>query len=190
MAPAEGYEELLHLIKPDTLKENLVRAAVYTIAYEFLENLLKDHLENFYGLMDHDSLRSWDGKGKIKPGKTYAKEVGAKDKDVLIASCRWFEEQNVLTSDDTEFIRAARKHRGDLAHEMPNVLFRGGEQVDIQGLKRICELAYRLDNWWLVNMEDARADTHSLGAMLLRYLTELVNETGSQDGSSRVPGPM
>jgi hypothetical protein len=77
-----------------------------------------------------------------------------------------------------EFIRDARKQRGDLAHEMPNVLLRSGEQVDIDGLKRICELAYRIDEWWLVNVEDAPTGTQSFGAILLRYLAEVVIEDG------------
>lgn len=194
MPPAEKYEELLHLIKPGTLKENLVRAAVYIIAYEFLENLLKDHLENYYAIIEDDALQtlnSWDGKRKLKLGEKYKKEVQARDKDDLVmASCRWFEERKVLTSEDVEFIEAARKHRGNLAHEMPNVLLRADEQVDIRGLKRICELAYRIDNWWLVNMEDAPPETQSLGAMLLRYLAEVVVGTGSPNGFTAASGPV
>jgi hypothetical protein len=91
MPPAEEFEELLRLIHPDTLKENLVRAAVYIIAYEFLENLLRDRLEDFYGYAGDGS---WDVKReKLKPGKKYPMEVRAKDKDNLfVASCRWFEE--------------------------------------------------------------------------------------------------
>lgn len=148
-------------------------------------------MEDFYAIVEDGALKSWDGKGKPKPGGKYKAEVQAKDKDDLVmASCHWFEEQKVLTSEDVEFIKAARKHRGNLAHEMPNVLLRSGEQVDIQGLKRICELAYRIDNWWLVNMEDAPAEAQSVGAMLLRYLTEVVIGTGSPDGLRAVPGPM
>jgi hypothetical protein len=191
MPPAERYEELLHLIKPDALKESLVRAAVYIIAYEFLENLLKDHLEDYYAIVKDGALKGWDGKGKLKPGEKYKAEVQTKDKDdPVMASCRWFEEQEVLTSEEVEFVKAARRHRGNLAHEMPKVLLRSGEQVDIQGLKRLCDLAYRIDNWWLVNMDDAPADAHSLGAMLVRYFTELVDEAGPQDGLSGAPGPM
>jgi hypothetical protein len=185
------YDELLRLINPDTLKENLVRAATYIIAYEFLENMLKDHVEDFYAIVKDGSLRSWDGKGNLKPGEKYKEEVRAKDKDdPVMASCRWFEEQKVLTSEDVEFIKAARKHRGNLAHEMPNVLLRSGEQVDIQGLNRVCEMAYRLDNWWLVNMEDAPAQAQSIGAMILRYISEVAIETRSADDSRSVPGPM
>ena len=182
MPPAGEFEELLRLIHPDTLKENLVRAAVYIIAYEFLENLLRDRLEDFYGYAGDGS---WDVKReKLKSGKKYAMEVRAKDKDDLfVASCRWFEEEKVLTSDDVEFIKEARKQRGNLAHEMPSVLLRSGEQVDIHGLKRICELAYRIDEWWLVSVEDAPAGSQSIGAILLRYFTEVVIE----DGRGTVP---
>jgi hypothetical protein len=192
MPPAERYEELLRLTTPDALKENLVRAAVYIIAYEFLENLLKDRLENYYATLEDDALKrlnSWDGRGKLKPGKKYKAEVHARDKDdPVMASCRWFEDQKVLTSEDIQFIKAARQRRGNLAHEMPNVLLRSGEQVDVQELKHMCELAFRIDNWWLVNMEDAPANAQSLGAMLLRYFNEVVVGTTSPNGLTVVSG--
>jgi len=105
-----------------------------------------------------------------------------------MASCRWFEERKVLTPENVEFIVAARKHRGNLAHQMPTVLLRAGEQVDIQGLERICELAYHVDNWWLVNMEDAPADAQSIGAMLLRYFAEVVVGTRSPGGLTAASG--
>jgi hypothetical protein len=172
--PSDKYEELMHRFNPDTLKKNLLRAAVYIIAYEFLENMLMDRLQRFFAMIvDAECI---DINGNPMPRDNYVKQVRARNKDdLLVASCLWFEAEKVLTSDDVQFVKDARKHRGDLVHEMPKILLQPGNRVDITGLHRIYELASRIDVWWL-SWEDAPEGSESFIPIFLRYLNEVIDE--------------
>lgn len=111
-------------------------------------------------------------------------EVRAKDKDDLfVASCRWFEEEKVLTSDDVQFIKEARKQRGQPSSrdaERSTSFWRAGGYPRIEAHLRI-SLPHR--RVWLVSVDDAPAGSQSIGAILLRYFTEVVIE----DGRGTVP---
>ncbi|HXA04639.1 MAG TPA: hypothetical protein VNY30_07365 [Bryobacteraceae bacterium] len=129
------------LLSREVLKENLCKAALYLIGYEMLTESIIRRPEGFFTM------------GGAEAQTRYKTKVLSLDRDKLIASCKWFEKSGVLTAEEIEEIRAIRKHRTDIAHEMPNVILNADQQVDELKLASMYRLISKIDRWWLMEIE-------------------------------------
>jgi hypothetical protein len=138
-------QTLRRLMSSEVLKDNLAKAGLYLIAWDLLQDAIVGNLRRFFSpIMPGD------------PDDDYKKEVLSLHPDPkakFIASCRWFQNEGVLSDADVTEILQIRKHRTDIAHEMPNVLLNPQTQIDEAKLMRISELLSKIDRWWITMME-------------------------------------
>lgn len=132
-------QALARLLTREVLKENLATAGLYLIAWEFLQDAIIGQPKGFFSLGSKERYREV--------------VLALYPESPLIASCMWFQDSGVLTAEDVNEIRQIRKHRTDIAHEMPNVLLDPETQVDEAKLMRIYELLSKIDRWWITEVE-------------------------------------
>jgi hypothetical protein len=104
-------------------------------------------------------------------------------KSEFIASCIWFQKNEVLTADEVKEIRQIRQHRTDIAHEMPNILLNPLTQVDEAKLMRIHELVSKIDRWWITEIEmpcneefdGQKVDSTEIKSGRMRFLEHLIS---------------
>jgi hypothetical protein len=138
---SEAERELMHLLSKDVLKQNLIKAGLFALAYELLKNSIIDKPRGFFTT------------GEIKPDHEYKMQVLAKHANPLIASCRWLQENNAITEADVRDVLQFREHRNYIAHELPNILLNPKVQVDEAKLVRLFQLLCKIDRWWITEVE-------------------------------------
>ncbi|MGH7867446.1 MAG: hypothetical protein ACREP9_07385 [Candidatus Dormibacteraceae bacterium] len=79
------------------------------------------------------------------------------DKDILTASCLWFEARGAITKNDVKSFAEHRKYRHTLVHEMPDRLFSEIEELESKGmladkLASMLEILDKAEDWWLREM--------------------------------------
>lgn len=132
--------DLLYLLSPDVLKENLAKAGLYLVSYEFLKTSIMSQLKGY--------LTLWGSKSD----EDHRSQVLKKHESPFIACCLWYQEERALTAEDVEEVKRIRKHRTDIAHEMHNVLLNPQTQVDESKLMGIYRLLSKIDRWWITEV--------------------------------------
>lgn len=132
-------------LNPDTVKSNLILSALYLAAYELLKDAIIDNLRAFFSFEYRD--------GRAIPDKRYKKEVVGIHKDLLYSSCLWLKRHEVITEQDVEEIQNIRKHRNQVAHELPKLLGDADLNINVGYFLRIRELLEKIEIWWVKNVE-------------------------------------
>lgn len=138
----------LKVLDPDLLRAHLINCALFILAYEMFKQGVIGHLTSFY---NHEYVD-----GRLKASQSYRDKVLALyPKDALQASCLWFRQQEVLNDEDLERIAAIRRHRNDIAHELPKYIGTAENNVDVASFQALYEIMVKVDRWWLINLEAA-----------------------------------
>lgn len=137
----------LKLTTPEVLSSNLIRAALFLVAWELLKGSLIDRLRRFFATEFRDGV--W------QVSDAYKAEVLALDKDKLTASSLWFKNMEALTDDDIQTLREARRYRNSIAHDLPQLLGSFDRESQTDQLTKVKELLVKVDRWWIRNVEIA-----------------------------------
>lgn len=132
-------------LNPDRLKNNLMLASLYLSAYELLKAAIIDNISSFFAT---DYVN-----GKPVKNYQYHDEVTKVDKDLLRASCSWLIKVGAITLHDIEEIQAIRKHRNEIAHELPKLLGDSELNLKLDYFVRIRELLGKIELWWVRNFD-------------------------------------
>lgn len=132
-------------LNPDRLKNNLLLASLYLSAYELLKASIIENISDFFSTDYVD--------GKIVPNKQYYDEVTKTNKDLLRASCLWLAKVGAIAIDEVEEIHQIRRHRNEIAHELPKLLGDSELNLNIDYFIRIRELLGKIELWWIKNFE-------------------------------------
>ncbi|HEX4145679.1 MAG TPA: hypothetical protein VHY91_19390 [Pirellulales bacterium] len=135
-----GWAKLLH---PKALKSNLVTAALFLISYEVLMQSIVKRLKDFCCF----------GEDGETTGPTYRREVLALHKNKVTASLLWLKGSDAVDDADIALVNQIRKHRNDLAHEMPKFLASSGSEIDVKLLVSMHDLICKIDRWWIREVE-------------------------------------
>lgn len=144
---------LKKLMDMSNIEKNLIVSSLYLSAFEIIKISIIEDTKNFFSEVK--------GKELVLNKQEYKKEVLKLDKDFgkkrdqhieLNASCLWLEKMNVITKDEIDEIHLIRKHRNEIAHELPRILIDSTLDVNIKYLMKIRELVNKIDNWW-INVE-------------------------------------
>ncbi|MFH1421717.1 MAG: hypothetical protein ABIH42_03255, partial [Planctomycetota bacterium] len=115
-----------------------IRASIFLATYELLKALIVNQPKDFFSAPQKDR---------------YKQEVlDLYTKDQFQASCLWFMKQNAISQDDIAEIDKIRKHRNDIAHELPMYLIDSNFQVNIGLFESIKTLITTIDRWWSRNI--------------------------------------
>lgn len=175
-----AFDSWIKFLDPKSLKSNLIAASIYLAAWETFEHGIIDHVESFYCF-------EFDENG-LKHSDRY-KEILARDRSQFRASLLWFKDQGVVDDADLELANRARQHRNEIAHKLPRFVSSVSHNVDVDLLRKMCELLNKIDVWWIRNIEiptnpdfddqdvdsipdsEIRSGNHLFLAMLLQVAT-------------------
>jgi hypothetical protein len=137
-----NYEKFLN---PELVKANLILSALYLAAYELLKDSIIDSIRGFFTLKYVN--------GKFEVDEQYNAEVLTLHKDLLQASCIWLEQMGAINKEEIQEIEKIRKHRNEVAHELPKLLVDSDLNLNIGYFVRIRELLEKIEAWWVKNFE-------------------------------------
>ena len=132
-------------LNPDAIKSNLILSALYLAAYELLKDAIIDNIRDFFSFEYRN--------GKAIPDRQYEDEVIRVHKDLLYASCLWLSHNDVITESEVEEIKNIRRHRNQVAHELPKLLSDADLNLNTRYFLRIRELLEKIEVWWVKNVE-------------------------------------
>jgi hypothetical protein len=134
-------------LNPKQLRTNLQLASLFLAAWELLRGAIVTDTKEFFCLSYCN--------GKWVPEPEYKAEVLARDNDLLTASCLWLKHMGAIGDDDLHKIKTIRKHRNELAHELPEFLSSVDREIDVKLFADMYALLSKVDHWWFVNLHAA-----------------------------------
>jgi len=140
---SQSWEKLLN---PATLRRNLMLAGLFIAAHEMLMDSLVRQVKEVF-VYENGDARVEDH---------YRTSVLSLDpKYPLRASCLWLRDANVLGEQDVQTVDAIRRHRNELAHDLPSFLADTDRSVSLELLTSTRELLGKVDRWFAVNVHAA-----------------------------------
>jgi hypothetical protein len=79
----------------------------------------------------------------------YKNEVLSLDKSPLRASLLWLKGMSAIDDADIELVDDIRKHRNELAHDLPRFIATAHADINISLLGSIYNLVTKIDRWWI-----------------------------------------
>ncbi len=134
---SKDWEKFLN---PLSIQSTLNLAAIYLAAYEILKWVIIDKIKAFLTFGDDE--------------RKYKNALKKHDKkDIFKASCLWLKEGGALSENDIKNILSIRKHRNDIAHELPKFLADSAFEVKKDYFDEIRELLIKIEVWWFKEVE-------------------------------------
>ena len=145
MDKSKTYKSWEKFLDPEKLKTNLILGSIYLTAYETLKNSVIDHVKGIYQF----SIPSTpDEKLKYKE-----KVLNYCPKDEFHACCLWFFREGAIHDDDINKIKNIRKHRNEIAHELPKFIANIEYDINRTRIQDIYIITRKIDTWWIRNID-------------------------------------
>lgn len=130
-------------ISQTELRRRLLAAAWFLLAYELLRGDIVDRLKQLFVTGHTMNGLTYD--------PAYQNEVLALDpKFVFGASLRWLHSRGALDSNDVQSAFAIRKHRNEVAHQLPGLIIQRDAPTDRRLQEEIARLIAKLGRHWAV----------------------------------------
>jgi hypothetical protein len=153
----------------DRIKVGLLLSSLYLAAFEILKIAIIEGIKDQFVFLDEpkppDELAP-----KIKDStdvdiatpaiENYRKQIveyeqqvkvkkfEERDQNGLIPSCEWLRDMGVLDQAEVEDVIRIRKHRNEIAHELPSVLVGKGFEVDLEFLSQIRSILKKIETFY------------------------------------------
>lgn len=178
-------DQYLDKLSPENVKANLMRASLFLTAFELLQLELVDQIQEFYAT-------DFDEAGHGKESNDYRKEVLPlaplsvhPNTERFLASCAWWVTNGTLTLADVEEIKAIKKHRNLIAHELPKIIIDPAFSVNWHLFARLRHFVKVLALFWrrvaidsleqFDGQEISDADMQSGLGVLIDYIDQVVS---------------
>ena len=146
MDRSKNYQSWEKFLDPDKLKSNLILASIYLIAFETLKSsAIINHVKGLY-------LFSLPPKDEEKE-KYREKVLKHSSKGEFNACCLWLLREGAIDNDDLSKIESIRKHRNEVAHELPKFVSTIEFDINLKRIKDIYLITRKIDTWWLRNID-------------------------------------
>jgi hypothetical protein len=139
---SQGWAKFLN---PESLRSNLIAASIFLAAYETLRASVIDRIRDFF------TYEFNANGGGISDD--YKSKVLSLDKSPLRASLLWLKEMSAIGIADIELVDHIRKHRNELAHDLPKFLTTVDADVNVNLLCEIYDLVAKIDRWWIKEVD-------------------------------------
>lgn len=180
-----GTEKFLN---EEVVKSNLLLASLYLAAYEILKHTIMYRVKRVYAI-------EYTADAEPVVDKGYNEEVLSLHKYPLSASSLWLESAGAISSEDVEMIDGLRRHRNEIAHELPEFLTDPERDLYLGYYVRMRNLLNQIEVWWIMNFEipanpdfdDVEVEEKEVSpgtVILLDYLTEIALAHRREDKSS------
>ena len=140
----EPWEKLTN---PELLRNSLMSASVYLSAYEMCRDFIVSKPKDFF--------TDYCGEDGEKLRDEYGEDVLCHSKSPLKASLKWFENLGAIDLNDIALFDAAREHRNDIAHNLPNYISDPDFSVNQKIFNSLLTVTHKIGVYWVVNFEMA-----------------------------------
>lgn len=113
-----SWERALH---PETLKNNIITASIFSMAFEMLKSSIVEKIEGFF-------TNGFDQNGPIISPE-YKEKVLSLNRSPVYASLRWLQDMDAINDQDMGRFEHVKKCRNTLTHEMLSFAVRLRGQV-------------------------------------------------------------
>jgi hypothetical protein len=173
-------------LTPEILRNNLIIAGVYLVAFELLNDSIVDRIRSFY-------ICGYDQDG-IKIDPKYNDEVQSRSRSAVYASLNWLKESDVINDNDVNIYEKIKRKRNEIAHEIHRISYKGIKEDVALLFNQIVDLLSKIEKWWIIYVDiatdpdlydkDIDADGVIPGPVMgLRILIDVA--LGSDDESKR-----
>lgn len=144
LEPGEVFQQWMAMFTPDVVRGRLIRAGLFSLAYELLEAAVIRRLRDFYADFND---------GQFRPGPDYRTEVLVLDpkgkEDPLRASLAWLIKSDVISEDDRDAFWRVKNARNKVAHELAQIV--GGSEPEVFEVHfaTILNLTNQIQRWWV-----------------------------------------
>jgi len=143
---SEAWKRFLN---PETLRGNIICAAVYIVAYEILKESIIDKIKTFFAT-EYENLRPVES-------ARYRANVLSLNRSPLYASLIWLKENGAVDDADLKKFEAIKNLRNRFAHDMMPFLAGDGSGYPAEPFGDMVELLRKIEIWWFENLEMAIA---------------------------------
>jgi len=134
-------------LNPTCLKQNIITASVYLMAFEMLKSSIEEKIRNFF-------IEGFDENG-VTAGLDYKNEVLSLNRSRVYASLKWLEKQGAIDEDDLNSFEMVKKHRNDLAHELFKFVSEGLDFDVSKSFDEMVRILRKIEIWWIANIDMA-----------------------------------
>lgn len=128
----------LERMTDDELTKILTYAGYVLLSFELVKGMIVDPIKLFY------NKTTFNG----GPFKSYDNDVLARHKNEFEACLLYLKDfMNAINSKDIETIQALRRHRNELAHNLPDMLSLGQISDNSKLLEKSKEIIFKLSNY-------------------------------------------
>ncbi|EHH0795933.1 hypothetical protein J7I09_004417, partial [Vibrio vulnificus] len=129
---------IVEIKKEDDLTRVLTYAGFILVSFELVKSLIVKPIKAFYQDTTFD-----DG-----IFKSFEEDVLSRHKDIFQASLLYLRDfMKALDSEDVEIIQSLRKHRNELAHDLPNMLSELNVDEQSNLLEQTEKVLFKLSNY-------------------------------------------
>jgi len=132
-------------LNPESLRSNLIVAAIFMASYETLRTAIIDRIKEFF-------THGFTQDGPIV-GDEYRSKVLTLDKSELRASLLWLRSMDAIDDSDVQVFDAIRQHRNELAHELVRFVTSVDAEMQVDLLVALRGLLTKIERWWIREVE-------------------------------------
>lgn len=106
--------QVLVKLEASQIQATLIKAGLYLTGFELLRYDVVNRTKDFF-------LVGFQEKG-FTHSPEYDQKVRTLDSDIFVASAKWLVTVGAVTADQAEELAEIRRHRNEIAHELPKLL--------------------------------------------------------------------
>jgi hypothetical protein len=149
----------------DRIRASLLLSSLYLAAFEILKIAIIEGVKDQFVFLEEpkipdelaQQIKNLTGEDSVIPAiESYRKQVigyeqqvkvkfDKRDQGGLIPSCEWLRDIGALDQAEVEDVHRIRKHRNEIAHELPSILVGKGFEVDLEFLTRIRSILRKIE---------------------------------------------
>jgi len=152
----------------DGIRVSLLLSSLYLAAFEILKIAVIEGVKDRFVFLEEpkipdelaQQIKGMAGEDITTPPiESYMKQVVEYEQQVkvkfeerdqrgLVPSCEWLRDMGVLDQAEVEDVKRIRKHRNEIAHELPSMLVGKGFEVDLEFLSLIRSILRKIENFY------------------------------------------
>lgn len=139
-----SWERALH---PETLKSNIITAAIFSMAFEMLKRSIIEKIEGFF-------TNGFNENGMVVSPE-YKEKVLTLNRSPLYASLKWLQDMRAIDDNDLKTFEHIKSCRNTLVHEMLTFTSSGVDFDIGDAFNEMVGLLRKIEIWWFENLEMA-----------------------------------
>ena len=150
----KAIQALENLLNRETVYKNIIFSSVFVMFFETLKHFIIWKLKELYCEKRIGSRNcNNDDFDDFKETERYKQEVKFLEGNLLYASTRWFQNHGAINQKEYDTVLEAYTRRCRFVHELFNCLSENISEHDVTLLCAIAEIYYKLDSWWIYNID-------------------------------------